>query len=113
VAGGRWDDAHFGHSLVLFVLVPFVFGENFLFDIGLKSASLFDTLKIFLPILTCKLRFFPKMTLQCILSTDGVKQEHEKTILPLMKIVTEKFVPTSAGSFARVLVVLTKKSPLL
>jgi hypothetical protein len=37
--------------------------ENSLFDTGLKSGSLFDTLKKILPILTCKLDFFPNMTL--------------------------------------------------
>jgi hypothetical protein len=38
-------------------------GENSLFDIVLKSASLFDPVKFFLPNSTPKLQFLPKMTL--------------------------------------------------
>jgi hypothetical protein len=38
-------------------------GENSLFDIVLKSASLFDPAKFFLPNLTSKVHFLPKMTL--------------------------------------------------
>jgi hypothetical protein len=58
--------------------------ENSLFDTGLKLDSLFDTGQYFLPYMTSSLNLFPYMTLLFIFFTDGVKERHEKTSLPLI-----------------------------
>jgi hypothetical protein len=66
--------------------------ENSLYDTPLKCVSLFDTRQLFLPYMTSCLNFFPPVTLKCIFLTNGVKERHEKTSLPLVYNMTKKFV---------------------
>jgi hypothetical protein len=64
--------------------------ENSLYDTPLKCVSLFDTRQLFLPYMTSCLNFFPPVTLKCIFLTNGVKERHEKTSLPLVYNMTKK-----------------------